>query len=94
MGERRTAQPQCANRIRTARGAEKIGTIAEVKVKRQSGGIIGSAMNLLMIIIILFAIMVSVCISFIAWRISAGEPPGRKTRESGEVKEPQDLPDS
>ena len=56
--------------------------------------IIGSAMNLLMIIIILFAIMVSACISYIAWEISAGKPPSRKTRESGEVKEPTDLPDS
>ncbi len=55
---------------------------------------IGIAMNLLMIIIILFAIMVSVCISYIAWEISAGRPPTRKTEESGEVKEPKDLPDS
>ncbi len=51
-------------------------------------------MNLLMIIIILFAIMVSVCISYIAWEISAGKPPSRKIKKSGEVKEPKDLPDS
>ncbi len=50
-------------------------------------------MNLLMIIIILFAIMVSVCISYVAWELSAGKPPGSKTRESGEAKEPKDLPD-
>ena len=56
--------------------------------------IIGSAMNLLMIIIILFAIMVSVCISYVAWEISSGKPATRKTEESGEVKEPKDLPDS
>ncbi len=54
----------------------------------------GSAMNLLMIIIILFAIMVSVCISYIAWELSAGKPPSRKINEPGEVKEPEDLPDS
>ncbi len=51
-------------------------------------------MNLLMIIIILFAIIVSVCISYIAWAISSGKSPSRKTKESGEVKEPKDLPDS
>lgn len=51
-------------------------------------------MNLLMILIILFAIMVSVCISYIAWEISSGRPPARKLRESGEAKEPKDLPDS
>ena len=51
-------------------------------------------MNLLMIIIILFAIMVSACISFIAWELSSGKSPGRKTNESGEVKESKDLPDS
>ena len=51
-------------------------------------------MNLLMIIIILFAIMVSVCISYIAWEISSGKSPSRKTKDSGEVKEPKDLPDS
>ncbi len=51
-------------------------------------------MNLLMIIIILFAIMVSVCISYIAWEISAGKPPTRKTEESGQAKESKDLPDS
>ena len=56
--------------------------------------LIGSAMNLLMIIIILFAIMVSACISFIAWELSSGKSPGRKTNESGEVKESKDLPDS
>ena len=56
--------------------------------------VIGSAMNLLMIIIILFAIMVSVCISYIAWEISAGKPPSRNIEESGEAKEPKDLPDS
>ena len=51
-------------------------------------------MNLLMIIIILFAIMVSVCISYIAWEISSGKSPRRKIEESGKVKEPKDLPDS
>ena len=51
-------------------------------------------MNLLMIIIILFAIMISVCISYIAWEISAGKPPSRKIKKSGEVNEPKDLPDS
>ncbi len=51
-------------------------------------------MNLLMILIILFAIMVSVCISYIAWEISAGKPPAGKIEESGEAKEPKDLPDS
>ena len=50
-------------------------------------------MNLLMILIVLFAIMVSVCISYIAWELSSGKSPRRKTRESGEVKEPKDLPD-
>ena len=50
-------------------------------------------MNLLMILIILFAIMVSVCISYIAWELSSGKPPGRKIRESDEVKEPKNLPD-
>jgi hypothetical protein len=52
------------------------------------------AMNLLMILIILFAIMVAVCISYIAWEISAGNPPAHKTKKSGEVKESKDLPDS
>jgi hypothetical protein len=47
-----------------------------------------------MIIIILFAIMVSVCISYIAWEISSGKPPKRKLGESGEVEESKDLPDS
>ena len=56
--------------------------------------IIGNAMNLLMIIIILFAILVSVSISYIAWEISAGKPSSRKIKEPGEVKEPKDLPDS
>ncbi len=51
-------------------------------------------MNLLMIIIILFAIMVSVCISYIAWKVSSGKPSKRKVEKSGEVKEPKDLPDS
>ncbi len=51
-------------------------------------------MNLLMIIIILFAIMVSVCISYIAWEVSSGKPPERNVKKSGEVKESQDLPDS
>ena len=51
-------------------------------------------MNLLMIIIVLFAIMVSVCISYIAWELSSGKPPARRIKESGEVKEPKDLPDS
>lgn len=51
-------------------------------------------MNLLMIIIILFAIMVAVCISYIAWDLSSGKPLKRNTKESGEVKEPKDLPDS
>jgi len=51
-------------------------------------------MNLLMILIILFAIMVSVCISYIAWEISTGRPPAGKIKESGEAKEPKDLPDS
>lgn len=53
-----------------------------------------SAMNLLMILIVLFAILVSVCISYIAWELSAGKPPARKIKESGEAKEPKDLPDS
>jgi nitrogen fixation-related uncharacterized protein len=52
------------------------------------------AMNLLMILIVLFAIMVSVCISYIAWELSSGQPGKRKKEESGEVKEPKDLPDS
>jgi len=51
-------------------------------------------MNLLMILIVLFAIMVAVCISYIAWELSSGKSPRRKTKESGEVKEPKDLPDS
>jgi hypothetical protein len=51
-------------------------------------------MNLLMLLIILFAIMVSVCISYIAWEISAGKTPAEKINESGEAKEPKDLPDS
>jgi len=51
-------------------------------------------MNLLMIIIILFAIMISACISFIAWELSSGKSSGPKTSESGEVKESKDLPDS
>lgn len=50
-------------------------------------------MNLLMIIIILFAIMVSVCISYIAWKVSSDKPSKRKVKESGDVKEPKDLPD-
>ena len=51
-------------------------------------------MNLLMILIILFAIMVSVCISYIAWEISAGKTPAENVNESSEAKEPKDLPDS
>ena len=51
-------------------------------------------MNLLMIIIVLFAIMVSACSSYIAWELSSGKPPKRRIKESGEVKEPKDLPDS
>ena len=51
-------------------------------------------MNLLMLLIILFAIMVSVCIAYIAWEISAGKPPAGRIEESGEAKEPKDLPDS
>jgi predicted membrane protein len=51
-------------------------------------------MNLLMIIIILFAIMVSVFISYIAWKVSSDKPSKRKVNESGEAKEPKDLPDS
>ena len=50
-------------------------------------------MNLLMIIIILFAIMVSACISYIAWEVSSGKPSKRNVKESGEFKEPKDLPD-
>ncbi len=50
-------------------------------------------MNLLMIIIILFAIMVSVCISYIAWQVSSGKPSKRKVKKSAQVKEPKDLPD-
>jgi hypothetical protein len=46
-----------------------------------------------MIIIVLFAIMVSVCISYIAWELSSGKPPVSKIKESGEAKEPEDLPD-
>ncbi len=53
-----------------------------------------TTMNLLMIIIILFAIMVSVGISYIAWRVSSDKPLKRKVNESGEAKEPKDLPDS
>ena len=44
-----------------------------------------------MILIILFAILVSVCIAYIAWDITAMKP---RTKESGEAKEPKDLPDS
>ena len=51
-------------------------------------------MNLLMIIIILFAIMVSVFISYIAWKVSSDKPARRKVNESGEAKESKDLPDS
>ena len=51
-------------------------------------------MNLLMIIIILFAIMVSVGISYIAWKVSSDKPSRRKVNESGEAKESKDLPDS
>ena len=51
-------------------------------------------MNLLMLIIILFAIMVSVGIFFIAWRVSSDKPSKQKANESGEAKEPKDLPDS
>lgn len=59
------------------------------------GGMIPPAMNLLMILIVLFAILVSVCIAYIAWDISSGKPWRRRnTKESGEVKEPKDLPDS
>ncbi len=61
--------------------------------KAQSFGIIAPTMNLLMILIVLFAIMISVCISYIAWELSSGKSPRRKTKESGEVKEPKDLPD-
>ena len=45
-----------------------------------------------MILIILFAILVSVCIAYIAWDITAMKP--RNIKESGEAKEPKDLPDS
>jgi len=51
-------------------------------------------MNLLMIIIILFAIMVSVGISYIAWRVSSDQPAKRKVNKSSEAKESKDLPDS
>lgn len=54
----------------------------------------GDAMNLLMIIIILFAIMVSVCISYIAWELSSGESAKRKTKKSGAVSESKNSPDS
>jgi hypothetical protein len=47
-----------------------------------------------MIIIILFAIMVSVGISYIAWKVSSDKPSKREVDESGEAKEPKDLPDS
>ena len=53
-----------------------------------------TTMNLLMIIIILFAIMVSVGISYIAWRVSSDQPSKRKINESSEAKESKDLPDS
>lgn len=53
-----------------------------------------ATMNLLMIIIILFAIMVSVFISYIAWKVSSDKPARRKVNESGEAKESKDLPDS
>ena len=53
-----------------------------------------TTMNLLMIIIILFAIMVSVGISYIAWRVSSDQPAKRKINESGDAKESKDLPDS
>ncbi len=52
-----------------------------------------ATMNLLMIIIILFAIMVSVCISYMAWKVSSDKPSGRRVKKSGAVKEPKDLPD-
>ncbi len=59
-----------------------------------SGPLIYTTMNLLMIIIILFAIMVSVFISYIAWKVSSDQPSERKVNDSGEAKESKDLPDS
>lgn len=47
-----------------------------------------------MILIVLFAIMVSVCIAYIAWDLTSGKPLKRSNGESGESKEPEDLPDS
>lgn len=51
-------------------------------------------MNLLMIIIILFAIMVSVCISYIAWDLSSGKPFKRNPKTPGDIKERKDPPDN
>ena len=51
-------------------------------------------MNFLMIIIILFAIMVVGYISYIAWELSSGRYPFRKTEKSEEIKASKKLPNA
>lgn len=49
-------------------------------------------MNLLMIIIILFAIMVAGCISYIAWKLSSGKSLSREIEKSEKIKASKNLP--
>ena len=56
--------------------------------------IIWSAMNLLMIIIFLFAVMVAGCISYIAWKFSSGKFLFREIEKSEKIKASKNLPNA
>jgi len=49
-------------------------------------------MNLLMIILVLMAIVVSACVFYVAWEFSSGKPRPDKKKEPGESKESKDSP--
>jgi len=53
-----------------------------------------AAMNLLSLILVAMAVIVSACVFYVAWELTSDKPPPGQKKEPGESKESKDSPSS